>query len=98
LRVLLRLHLHHRVLRAGLHRRDDARGVVVMSLIEQLRPCRCGKCSAWSWAARDVYLRQADALQIIGLRSHAAADIALAITRGGLFSDLGRIEAERWFA
>ena len=67
-----------------------------MSLIEHL-PCRCGRCDAYHGAQRDAFIRHADALEIIGIRSEIARDLADAIMCNGMFS-LARRRPERWTA
>lgn len=66
-----------------------------MSIIEQL-PCRCGRCDAYHAALQGATARHADALWLIGFRSHIARHLADAIIRGGLFAVDRR--PERWTA
>lgn len=67
-----------------------------MSLIEHLR-CTCGGCDAYHFAQRDTFARHADAIEIIGIRSDVARDLADAIMSNGLFS-IARRRPERWTA
>jgi hypothetical protein len=67
-----------------------------MSIVEQLRPCACGRCDAYTEAARGAELVHSTALWHGGMRATAADELAQLVTYGWLFSL--RMQFERWTA
>lgn len=68
-----------------------------MSLIEQLRPCACGKCDAYTAAAQGAEHLHSDVFWRGGMRASTANDLAQLITHGSLFK-IGLTAWERWTA
>lgn len=67
-----------------------------MSIVEQLRPCACGRCDAYTEAARGAELVHSGALWRGGMPATVANDLAQLVTYGWLFSL--RMQFERWTA
>jgi hypothetical protein len=68
-----------------------------VSIIENLRPCDCGRCDAYSAAAHGAERVHSDALWRGGMLATDANDLAQLVTYGCLFS-IGRTAWERWTA
>jgi hypothetical protein len=68
-----------------------------VSIVEQLRPCACGRCDAYTEAARGAELVHSTALWHGGMRATAADELAQLVTYGWLFY-IGRTTWERWTA
>lgn len=97
MRLLLRLHRDPGAPGARLHRRAHHRGVDLVSLIEHLRPCACGRCDAYTAAAHGAEQVHSDALWRGGMRAHVANELSQLVAHGSLFS-MGRTSFERWTA
>ena len=68
-----------------------------MSVVERLRPCACGRCDAYTEAARGAERVHSDALWRGGMRATVSNELGQLVAHGCLFW-MGRTPWERWTA